>query len=51
MFYGHSQIAGVSADTAKRAFRGEVNFKARTLAIFAGVFGLKSIADVVDISE
>lgn len=51
VFYGHSQIAGVSADTAKRAYRGEVNFKAGTLAIFAGVFGVKSIADVVDMAH
>lgn len=49
-FYGRSLIAGVSQDTAKRAYRGGTNFSAGTLAVFTRVFDLTSIAEVVDVS-
>lgn len=50
-FYGYMQIADLSADTAKRAWRGETNFTARNLAKIAKMFGKKSIAEIVDIDE
>lgn len=49
VFDGHVQINGRSADTAKRARRGETNFSAETLAVFVRIFELTSIADVVDV--
>ena len=51
MFVGYCIIEGLSHDTANRLVKGETQFTTETIAVFAKVLGVNSIADVIDLDN
>lgn len=49
-FIAYGMLSGLSSDTVRRMEQGETNFTTETLAKAVELFGVESIAEIVDVA-